>query len=424
MTLGANSADKVVLIDCPDPDNVLMALWVLKHSLDSRVAIVLSVRPVSFKAAHYGVAYEGLLNAVGGAIHRMIDPLTEQTFPEAQQSWWKNLDKRDRAWFYVSPNLSDESVRQDTRTYMLVSALRMALFWRSHGIDSSRYRVYWDESSLSENTIKVGMAHAFHVHDWSFDFDKEETARYVQALKSISDAGGSIVTPFSDGYREQIHDICGAFARRVMQELSIDKALFDFNSLIRANTTAGVRADLFIGGPFADALTYIRGAPVNNIVAMGWNLQPGTTLFKLQFNVHVAPEAADAFLAHVLAHRLILSILPTECVKRTVYALTRDELLDVLGTSPAAVRLNLQYHETAAGGVQHTFALFDLVAAMTSRHPDLFPQIAVRAKQGAKAGEIDWIPDPDSTIHMLQPDTEHMKRMKPQFLDALRATVQ
>jgi hypothetical protein len=420
------SADEVVMIDCPDPNNVLMALWVLKNFPDSHVAVVLSIRPVSFKAARYGAVFQRLLKLVGNDIHRMIDPLTEQSIREADRTWLKELSEKDRAWFGVSPDLADETVQEDTRLYMLVSAFRMSQFWRLYGIDPTRYCIYWDEHSLTANNIQVGMSHAFHVHDWSFDFDQEERARYDNAIESISGANGEVIVPVSEDYRRQNRAICDAFVQRMAKEHNMSTPqgiLRDLRSGISANNAADVRATLFLGGPFADALTYIQCAPVEHITAMGWNIREGSTLFKLQFNVHVAPKSADNFLRHVSTNRLRLSILPTECVKNTVFALSKEELLDVFHDSSATTRLNQQYHDTASEGVQQTFALFDIVAALTARHPYLYPRQAVRATQKEDPGMIEWIPDVESTIEMFYPDHEQMARTKLQFLEALRSTV-
>ncbi|KAF8158911.1 hypothetical protein K438DRAFT_1942518 [Mycena galopus ATCC 62051] len=425
----AQDAAKIVMIDCPDPDNVLMALWVLKSFPNSQIAIVLSARPVSFKAALYGNAFQRLFNAVGRDIRKMINPLTAATLREAWQTWLKELPKKDHAWFYVSEDFEDPAVREDTRLYMLLTAFRMASFWTSHGIDPARYRIYWDKGSLTDAKITVGMAHSFHVHDWSFDFNEDECRCYDQALRSISDAQGNVTVPFSDGYRQQNRAVCVAYIERMARAHGLAAAediLCDFDRLIAANRAAGVVADLYVGGPFPDALTYVKRAPVVQVVGMGGNLKKGSTLFANQFNFHVAMESATKFLAYVVEHGIKLTLLPTECVKGSVFSLSREELFAVFEESELAIRLNLQYHDSANGPGQ-SFPLFDLIAVLATQH-DLYLRKAVRVKEAHEKtpdgqGVIEWIEDLEGKIQMYWPDEEYMKSRKAEFLGALRDTV-
>ncbi|KAJ7259532.1 hypothetical protein B0H12DRAFT_417469 [Mycena haematopus] len=428
MACPTQRAAKIVMIDCPDPDNVLMALWALKRFPDSPIAIVLSPRPVSFKAALYGSAFPRLLNAVGD-IRKLINPLTETTLRDAEETWLKKLPKEDRAWFYVSDDFSEPTVREDTRLYMQVTAFRMASFWKAHGIDSARYRIYWDKGSLIDAKITVGMAHSFHVHDWSFDFNEDERQHYDQALKTVSDANGNVIIPFSDGYRRQNRAVCVAYADRMAQAHGLPVAqdiLGDFDDLIAENKAAGVVADLYVGGPFPDALTYVRHAPVTEVVGMGGNLKKGSTLFANQFNFHVAMKSATKFLAYVVEHGIKLTLLPTECVKGTVFSLSREELFAVFAESEAAIRLNLQYHDSA-NGLGQSFSLFDLIAVLATQH-DLYPRRAVRVKSASEKPAdsqdvIEWIEDPEGRIQMYWPDEGYMTLRKDEFLDALRTTV-
>ncbi|KAJ6508684.1 hypothetical protein C8R45DRAFT_968259 [Mycena sanguinolenta] len=421
-------ATKIVMVDCPDPDNALMALWALKQFPESPIAIVLSARPVSFKAALYGRAFQRLLNAVDD-VRKLINPLTELTLRDAEKTWLKELPPTDRAWFYVSDDFSELTVREDTRLYMQVTAFRMARFLKAHGIDLSRYRIYWDQASLTEAKITVGMAHAFHVHDWSFDFNADERQRYDAALRGISDADGNVLIPFSDDFRQQNRAVCAAYVDRMAQAHGLPAAhdiLCDFDDLIAANRAAGVVADLYVGGPFPDALTYVRRGPVNEVVGMGGNLKKGSTLFANQFNFHVAMESATKFLAYVVEHGIKLTLLPTECVKGTVFSLSREELFAVFEESEAAIRLNLQYHDTA-NGLGQSFSLFDLIAVLATQH-DLYPRRAVRVKRANEKsadsqGVIEWVEDPQGAIQMFWPDEGYMMLRKGEFLDALRATV-
>ncbi|KAJ7366975.1 hypothetical protein DFH08DRAFT_836155 [Mycena albidolilacea] len=422
---------KVVMIDCPDPDNVLMALWVLKQFPDSPVAIVLSARPVSFKAALYRNAFQRLLNAVGD-IRKLINPLTENSLRDAEKTWLKDLPQKDRAWFRVSDDFSDPTVREDTRLYMQVTAFRMVNFWKAHGIGPTRYRIYWDKASMTNAKIGVGMAHSFHVHDWSFDFNGDERQRYDQALRSISDAEGNVIVPLSDGYRVQNRAICIDYVARMAQASgwTAENILGDFDHFIVENKTAGVVADLYVGGPFPDALAYVQRAPVTEVVGMGGNLKSGSTLFANQFNFHVALESATEFLTYVVDHKIKLTLLPTECVKGSVFALSREELFTVFEASEAAVRVCLQYYDSANGHGQ-SFPLFDLIAVLTVQHRDLYPRKAVRVRRvdektpdANRQDVIEWVEDPKGHIQMYWPDQDHMKLKKAELLDAIRATVE
>jgi hypothetical protein len=92
-----------------------MILRVLKDFPSDSVAIVLSPRPVSLKAAPYGMKFEQLLDSIGKAsaleqgsprfptaLRRLITPVSARTVGES--SWINSPESNDQAWFYTDPD--------------------------------------------------------------------------------------------------------------------------------------------------------------------------------------------------------------------------------------------------------------------------------------------------------------------------------
>jgi hypothetical protein len=423
------SSSKIVFVDIPDPDNVLMVLQVLRDFPNEHIAVVLSPRPVSFAIPPYGDEFAPLELEVG--LKRMIAPSSQ----EADRERMTVLDSCSRAWFAhdLDQDCCDKAVLEDTRLYMSVSACRFRSFLDAHGIPSSRYGLFWDEDG-SPSKIAVGMRHAFHVPDYTYDFNDAERSRYQEALESAVSARieEDSTTVHSANLRDTIRSICDAYIHRHAKALSPDyvsgippKMLRNMHELLAANVASNTPADMVIGGPFTEALLFLQHTSVRSVTAMGGFIHGGTNLFPNQFNFHVEMTSAKLFLDLVTEKNIPCTLLPTEAVKGTVFALSQTELDHVVAESSAAHKLIGLYHrDSHSSGRPYT--LYDWIAAIAFTHPDLLPTRTVssylqREPDGTEV--IRFREDSAGRIRMFWNDAEHMQNMKVELIEIMKNTV-
>jgi inosine-uridine nucleoside N-ribohydrolase len=423
------SSSRIVFVDIPDPDNVLMVLQVLRDFPNEHIAVVLSPRPVSFAIPPYGDEFAPLESEVG--LKRMIAPSSQV----ADREWMTVLDSCSQAWFALDldQDCCDSAVLEDTRLYMSVSACRFRNFLDAHGVSSSRYELFWDEDG-SPSKIAVGMRHAFHVPDYTYDFNDAERSRYQEVLESAANTRieEDSTTVRSADLRDTIRSICDSYIHRHAKAWSPDQAsgvptnmLRNLHELMVANVASNTTANMIIGGPFTEALVFLQHAPVRSVTAMGGFIHGGSNLFPNQFNFHVDMTSAKLFLDLIVEKSISCTLLPTEAVKGTVFALTQTELDCVVAESPAARKLIGLYHRDSHS-TGRPYTLYDWIAAIAFTHSDLLPTRKVssylqREPDGTEV--IRFREDNAGRICMFWNDAEHMQNMKAELIEIMRNTV-
>ena len=435
ITTTALPASRIVSVDIPDPDNFLMVLRVLNDFVRDSVAVILSPRPVTFKAAPYGEKLTPLLEAINKAsaneksyssfpvgLHRLISPVTNKDLGDSE--WVRRLEPKDQVWLYQDPDFSDETVREDSYLYLTVSALRLVGFLDAHGVDRNRYNIYWDKNSLRK--ITVGLRHAFHLPDFTFDFNGLQLCRYENVITSNIDDDGNVKHVLSDNLRKGITEICEDYIREKTESLSLDEntLLRKLEDLIATNIDAGIVPEIYVGGPFTETLAYLNNAPVKRIVGMGGFIHGSSNLFPNQFNFLVDMESAKTLLKLADSGKVELILLPTECVKDSVYTLNHQELEECMSESPESLKLYSNWSRIK-DPTKATYTPFDLVAAMTVNAPDLYTSKKVKldVKTHLDGSEVIMFrPCKDGEITMYWNDNEYMKHKRSQYLDALKNT--
>lgn len=475
-TDGTSSADggyftshhKIVSIDIPDPDNFLAALQIIRDFPGYKISIILSPRPVSFAAPLFsipslaGVSTEPkdkfnkistLLgaalpghngnDAVKEAFFDIIRPLPKDGVPE----WAERLDESYHGWFYHdldaknSVNEEEQATGKDSRKeiykdseiYLALSAHRLADFLDANGISQSSYKVYCDIESL-EN-ITVGMRHAFHKHDFMYGFNDEERELYDELVGSNGRDGAPNAT-----LREGLRKICEQYITRMQPKFP--QPVEKLSTLIEEYQVDKVVPDIFVAGPFTETLKYIKGnapkddiSPFKNlqILAMGGFIHGKSNLFPNQFNFHADMTSAKTLLELVEGNKnYTLTLLPTECVKESLFSLGADDLKHWNPLSQSTVDLITLYYK---GERNQVYNLFDWVTALTIKHPGLLSKKEVKHRvEGENPGIIHFLTDQrewsdDETkkggkMFMYQKDEELMKEQRGNLLQAMKETLE
>lgn len=423
---------------------VYQMLRIKKHHGPSEpLAVILSPRPVYFKAVPYGIKYHELLDSLNKAcateprykpfptgVRRLIMALNDETI--RRSSWIRKLSAEDQAWFYADPDFFDPAVIEDTLLYMVTSAIRLISYLDQHSVDRDSYRLFWDEKSYSSGvaqdsvghvlrvpqswySIQVGMRHAYHVPDFTFDFDQALASRYRTLLEQITVKGEVL----SDELRFETRKLCHEYYEQKHSTLRLDtrNLLHELDDLMWANQKAGTATRIFVGGPFTEALKCCRNLHVESIVGMGGFIDGSHNLFPNQFNFHVDMHAAREILHLAETGAMPLTLLPTECVKGSPYSLSWKEVEACFAHSPASLRLFEQYYFEPTSPAAR-YAPFDWVLALTVSHPHLFTQRRVRV---AGHDPISFQPDPAGRINMFWNDREHMLSHREEFLATLKS---
>lgn len=428
-------ATRIVSVDIPDPDNFLMILRVLKDFPNETVAIVLSPRPVSFKAAPYGKKFEQILDSIGKVsvleqghsttgLRRLISPITTRTI--GGSTWINRLEPSNQAWFYQDPDFSDITVREDTRLYLHVSAFRLIGFLDAHRVNRDQYQIYWDEKSLEK--IVVGIRHAFHVPDFTYDFNSSQVVRYHDLIARNIDDDGNVKNLLSGDLREQITELCKEYVQAKIALLGNDvsTSLRNLEELIIINIAQDITPEIYVGGPFTEALSYYTRAPVKHIIGMGGFIDGSNNLFPNQFNFLVDMQSAKTLLELAGSGKINLTLLPTDCVKNSLYTLSHQELEECLSKSLASQKLFSQYYRDA-NTLEQTYTPFDWVLALTINNPHLFTTKTVEMdiKKDTTGSEvITFRLHEGGNIVMYWNDREHMARHRSEYLKALKNTFQ
>lgn len=405
--LSTMSGTRQVFVDPADTDNPLMCLTALKEHPDALVEIVLSPRPVDFKAKPYGGNFKRFTEVVG--IDKMMIPLTED--PE----WAKDLDDEMRPYFYRDVDFSDEYVREDAYPYMCLTAFRFASFFEDRGIPRERYVFYFDESSVDQDKVKPGMRHAIHVPDYSYDFDPAELLKF----KTARDAATGEVR------RAQLLAVCHDYIERQAQRFGYSDPkgiLHNFDDLIERKKSE-FSSSLLIGGPFTEALRYVEELPVSDICAMAFYIHGESNLFKNQYNALVDMPSAKQFLRCVEEMAIPFSIVPTECIKGSPYQLDAKELAEVFQPAPLIYAMIERF--TAETNTLKSVVLYDWVAALYQTNRWLLPSRRVEWFTTHVDGieVIKFRESSKGSMRMCWNDHGYMQEKKSDLMRLMKSTV-
>jgi hypothetical protein len=392
----------IVFIDVPDPDNLLMVLDVITNHPHDTVAIVLSPRIVDLSVPRYGQEFAAIRDAVG--LEKMAIPIESDdamTVPDHLQHW-----------FYKDANLSDPEVMQDTDVYMRTSSLRIAEILQKYGVLRTRYTIFWDERRL-QTTKRPDMRHAFHVHDFSYNFNNEEMESYKQAIAQFRTRSLQL--------RVSLRRVIHTYMTRQVGELALmctDDKLNRFEKLVEANKDLQ-NAKLIIGGPFTEALAYLKGTKTPDvIVVMAFSIRMDRNIFQnLQFNLWKDMQSAKGFVRFVQEKEIRLDIVPTEVCKGTEkhtcpFELRLDDYDTILGEHSLLYHALKQYKQDTDG--RKKYPAFDWIAAIAATNPSIFQWRLVTLRMKSFRGveniyveEVDE--DEGSTIRMAWDDYVFMR---------------
>jgi hypothetical protein len=395
----------IVFIDIPDPDNLLMVLDVIINHPNDTIAIVLSPRVVDLSVPRYGQEFETIKDAVGLA--NMAIPIESDdalAVPDHLQDW-----------FYKDANTSDLEVMQDTLMYMRTSSLRIAEILQKYGVLRERYRIFWDEGRL-QTAQRPDMRHAFHVHDFSYSFNNEEMKSYKQAIAHSRTRSLRL--------RVSLRRVIHTYMTRQVGELALtctDDKLNKFEELVKANKDLK-NARLIIGGPFTEALAYLKGTRTpDRIVAMAFSIRMDRNIFQnLQFNLWKDMQSAEEFVGFVQKRKIKLDIVPTEVCKGTEnnacpFELRLKDYYSILGEHSLLYHALKQYKLDTDRG--ETYAAFDWIAAIAATKPSIFQWRSIKLRPKSYRGvrnifveEVDG--DEESTICMAWDDYDFMKEKR------------
>lgn len=426
-----HKSTKIVTVDIPDPDNFLMVLRVLKDNPKEKISVVLSPRPVDLRAIPYGPAFGILKKAIedkfpNDTCQRTIGRLMGRVGPDNRE-WVSELEEEHQQWFYNDAGFGNPTIDDDTDLYMQVSALRLITYLEANKIERNQYQLYRNEKA--KDTISVGMRHAGHKPDWSWNFSDSLKNRYSEALEKARDPTRVPFNPLSTELRHTSRKLLHSYLKTTCETLFVkpDSIFEDFASLMKLNHDEHTRPDIYVGGPFTEAATYSSHEAVNEIVGMGGFINGGINIFPNQFNFLVDMKSAQDVLSRGEAGDFDLTLVPTECAKGSPYEFTADKdadgniersALDKLGehigdVSPETMEL---YKQWASGNC----SLFDLMAAMYVTVPELFSTRNVSSFMDN--GILRFREDPSGRIKMCWNDNAHMERNKAAFHKALRDT--
>lgn len=407
----------IVFVDIPDPDNILMVAEIIIAYPDKRIAIVPSPRILDLSVARYGDDFDPIKKVVG--LKRMALPIESATeIPD--------VPRHLKRWFYIDANLSDPDVNHDTRLYVQVSVLRIVETLQRLNIDRKRYDIFWD-SSLLETLKRPDMRHAFHVHDFKYNFNEREMEMYKRAIKSSPEGGVE--------HRMDLRHVIDLYIKRIEAGLGRTESeiLKNFEDLIKANLTT--KATLIIGGPFTEALRYLRqtSKPPKEVIGMGGSMTGDRNLFNdIQFNFWKDLSSARGFLRHVKEHRISLYMVPTECVKgipkgpQCPFEFKWDDYAAILKHKPVLYGIIKEYMQDT--GRTDLYPAFDWITAIAATRKDIFEWEKVRfvlknMKEGGKIHFRHASEDSSSTIRMAMGNYEEMEHHRQTVLDQMRKTV-
>jgi hypothetical protein len=405
----------IIFIDIPDPDNILMALQALLDST-GRVAIVLSPRIVDLSAARYGPDFAKIREKVG-RFDTMALPIERDQPPDVPEEL--------KDWFRPDGTLADQEIMKDTRLYVDVSAMRVTEVLRKYAPKDKEYTIFWDPDSLLK-IEQPDMRHALHVHDFRFNFNKEETKQYKEVTEEHRSGGPDL--------RAGLRKICDQYIARQREKMGLSLLQvtpIDIRDLFKTNENVK-KARLVIGGPLTEALQYLKWTPdPEQITAMlGTRTGDRNTFRDVQFNLWKDLESARDFLEIVAAKNLSMQITPTECCKGKdatdlcPYVLKLSTYQELMGRTSLVYRMIRRWGEDASQ-TKH-YGAFDWVTAISAKEPEIFLWVSVKHEVCMEGGEISNIKFVDvqnedpTRIRMAIPDYKHMAGKKIILTDQMR----
>ena len=409
--------ETIVFVDIPDPDNILMILYVLAVS-KGRVAIVLSPRIVDLSVVRYGEKFSEMRTKLGFKI--MLDPIKQDNPPQVPEKWEK--------FFKPDATLSDPKVKKDTRLYVHVSKLRIKECIQEQFPKRKDYEIFWDPNSLSK-IKEPDMRHALHAADYAFNFDDNERKVYEGIISNHTQSGLK--------QRKALRAIIKQYIARKTEEMGLNSSKpkpTDINDLFKANDKIK-NARLIIGGPLTEALQYIentKGRPKIVYAMLGTLTNDRNIMGRPQFNVGKDAESANAFLKKIVDERIRMLVVPTECCKGKdeedpcPYVLERCQYKELLEKSPLMFRMVPWWGEET--GQETHYHAFDWITATVVTRQDIFKWVPVKHKaclSGKSVTNIKFAKSTQpSTIFMAKPDYRYMDRKKPVLWEELKRTFQ
>jgi hypothetical protein len=427
----------VIFVDIPDPDNILMIIYLLRHyqthNHDGKIAIVLSPRAIDFSIPSYGAQFPVLRKAFPGDFKALIMPIRNEDLLKERM---KTVPEEFKPWFYVDEGCNNKNVLDDTLLYMEVSILRTI-----HTLDRQRfsrndYEVYWDQSSLDcsedHEMKKLGnpaMRHAFHSHDFTYDFDDRELEQYRKIIRGYQGAP-------SPELRSKLRALCIRYRNRMRRQLGKPASGKEdngkFEDLVLSRQTHNIHRDgplpnirLIIGGPFTEALRYLSGVgiqPPDGVLDKAYRLEAtimagsrdtSKNIFPNQFNIYADVAAAASVFKMWDDWKIPTMIVPTECVKSSEYQFTLEEAEQMLNKSEHLKTLVKRFDaDTGKSGI---WCGFDVIAAVAHVQKDIYTWEPVRGDYSDVEGPAsnkpyEFKPAPGSTLLMAIPDKEYMAK--------------
>ncbi|KAF3031604.1 hypothetical protein E8E11_001836 [Didymella keratinophila] len=406
--------ETIVFVDIPDPDNILMILYVLAVS-KGRVAIVLSPRIVDLSVVRYGKEFSAMNKDLGFKV--MFDPITEGEEPEVPDEWKK--------FFQPDGTLSDPKVNKDTRLYVRVSKQRIEECIEEQFPGRKDYEIFWDPKSM-ENIKKPDMRHALHVADYAFNFNDNEREKYTQIVREYTKSGSRL--------RRGLRGICDEYIARQRAERDSSLEPTDIQKLFQANMTVE-KAKLIIGGPLTEALLYIKhtkGKLVGVYVMMGTLTNDRNMREGVQFNVGKDPESANEFLNKIMTDWIRTLLVPTECCKGKdeenpcPYALDPKGYQDLLESkSPLLYKMvGLWMQET---GQKASYNPFDWITAIAAEKETIFKRWVPVTHKPCQSGKgvtnvVFARTQRPSPIFMAKPNYEYMSNKTKEVRNEMKKT--
>ncbi|KAL5370788.1 hypothetical protein DPSP01_014666 [Paraphaeosphaeria sporulosa] len=401
----------VVFVDIPDPDNILMILDVLNQHPREHIAVVLSTRLVDLSAPRYGPDFMTIKEKT--SIQKMAIPIESDELQDVPNGLGD--------WFYKDENNSNLEVKTDSNLYMEVSSIRIAEVLAECGMSYERYTIFWDERSL-DTVTRPDMRHAFHVHDFSYNFNKMEMERYESVISEYRTRDTHL--------RVELRHIIEAYIKRLRRRPLIGNEksrIHPFEELIQANQQLN-DALLIIGGPFTDPLAYLkRTRRPKKIVAMGASIKNDRNVFKAQFNFWKDMNAGNEFLKLIQAHRIKLYMVPTECVKGTTenpcpFEFDLKVYGDILKSDSLLYRTIEQYTKDTGKG-QH-YSAFDWVTAIAAHDRTIFTwkKVNVQVELDLETITVTIVNDNESSIRMAWDDYDYMTKRKGYLIRQMQRT--
>lgn len=400
-----------VFVDTVDMDNLLVCLSLAKHYRNRFFQIILAKRAVDFKAKPYGENFTSLVEQLG--LEKMLVPLKEKP------KWAESLPEDMQPYFERDASFQNEDgqyLREDLPLYMQLSAFRFASLLVSHGVDADRFTFYMAEDS--KDRVVPGIRHAAHVPDYSYDFNKAEKEDYNRALEE----------PMGDQRREKVLAVCRAYINRQTKRFGLTQSsdiLGDFSKLMESSKRANLGpTSIMIGGPFTEAVKWIEyKLPVKSITAMAFYINGRSNIFKNQYNVLLDIDSAVKFLDAVQNASIATLLVPTECIKNSPWQLDREDLEEVFKDAPELYEMVKTF--TKDTNTLSDVILFDWVAGIIQRYPDLLPTRPVEWYEKNIDGErvIEIRDSQRSCISMCKADHKIMHEKKGVLINAMKADV-